>query len=61
MRLVGAVLMPLLYYAIVAPLGVVIRLAGRDLLRVQSDPAAPSYWIVRRAPGPPPATMKRQF
>jgi hypothetical protein len=61
MKLVRAVLMPLLYYGIIAPLGIVMRLTGRDLLRLRRDPTAPSYWIERRPPGPPPATMKRQF
>jgi hypothetical protein len=56
-----AVLMPLLYYVISAPFGIVMRLIGWDPLRLRRDPIAPSYWVARRPPGPAPATMQRQF
>ena len=41
--------------------GYVMRLLGKDHLNLRWDPAAKSYWIERRPPGPAPETMKNQF
>ena len=55
------VVMRLLFFAVVTPIGVAMRLAGRDLLRRRPDPTASSYWILRRPPGPSAVSMRRQF
>ena len=33
------------YYLIVTPIGLIFRLLGRDALRRTYDPEAPSYWV----------------
>jgi hypothetical protein len=38
----------------------VMRMRGRDLLRLKRDSSAQSYWI-ERVPGPAPETMRDQF
>jgi hypothetical protein len=38
-----------------------MRLRGRDLLRLRRDPSAPTYWLVRSPAGPAPATMTEQY
>lgn len=55
------VLMALMFYLVITPLGWALRWTGRDLLRLRLDPALRSYWLERRPPGPPPETMKNQF
>jgi hypothetical protein len=60
-RLVNPVIMALLFYGTVLPTGLVMRMLGKDLLRLKREPDADSYWIVRQPPGPAPETMKDQF
>jgi hypothetical protein len=55
------IVMRLLFFGVVTPIGVAMRLAGRDPLRRRHDPSASSYWILRRPPGPSPVSMRRQF
>ena len=59
-RIVNPIVMGLLFYGTIWPTGLVMRIRGRDLLRLKRDPSAASYWIAR-APGPAPETMKDQF
>jgi hypothetical protein len=58
---VSPVIMAMLYYTTVTPLGLLLRLLGKDLLRLRLDRTAPSYWIDRSPPGPAPHTMRQQF
>ena len=60
-KVVNPVVMALLFYGTVLPTGLVMRMMGRDLLRLKRQPDANSYWIVRQPPGPSPETMKDQF
>jgi hypothetical protein len=60
-RVVNPIVMALLFFGTVWPTGLVMRMMGRDLLRLRREPDAPSYWIVRTPPGPAPETMKDQF
>jgi hypothetical protein len=63
--LLHAVVSPLVlgvvFYGVVAPMGLVMRLLGKDPLRRRFEPGAASYWIERRPPGPAPDTMRQQF
>ena len=60
-RVVTPVIMGLLFYLVITPMGLIMRLRGTDFLRLRRDPRARSYWIERTPPGPPPGTMKNQF
>jgi hypothetical protein len=44
---VGTVLLALVYYLILTPLALVLRLCRRDALRLRADGAAESYWEPR--------------
>lgn len=57
----GGVLLVLLFYGVVTPAAVVMKLFGKDALRLKPDAAARSYWVIRTPPGPVPGTMNRQF
>jgi hypothetical protein len=48
------------YYLVLTPIGLIMRIAGRDPLRRRFDPGAASYWIERRS-RPDPARYFKQF
>lgn len=60
-RVVNPLVMGLLFYFTVTPIGLVMRALGKDPLRLRFDRGAPSYWIERQPPGPKPETMRQQF
>jgi hypothetical protein len=60
-NVVNPVVMALIFYGAVLPTALVMRLARKDLLRLQRDPDAASYWITREPSGSPTETMKHQF
>ncbi len=60
-RFVNPLVLGLLFYFVVTPMGLIMRMAGKDPLRLRWQPQADSYWIERAPPGPKPETMKNQF
>jgi hypothetical protein len=50
--IVSTVLLTLLFYAAVTPIGLIARMAGKDFLSRKLDSAMPSYWILRDASKP---------
>jgi hypothetical protein len=60
-KVVSPIALGILFYGVLTPLAVVVRLTGKDPLRLKLDPAADSYWILRKPPGPPPDSMTNQF
>src|SRR5262245_48945617 len=60
-KIVSPIALGILFYGVITPLALVIRLTGKDPLRLKLDSAANSYWIVRKPPGPPPDSMTNQF
>ena len=53
------VILGIVYYAVVLPYGVVLRLLGKDPMTRRWDPAADSYRSVSMKPDP--SQMKRPF
>ena len=60
-KITNPLVMALLFYGVVTPTALIMRLFGQDPLRLRFDPQAKSYWIERRPPGPDPQTMRHQF
>ncbi len=60
-RIVAPIVLGLLFFLSVVPIGLIMRARGKDLLRLKFDRTARSYWIERDPPGPPPETMRKQF
>jgi hypothetical protein len=60
-RIVAPLVLMLLFYATVTPLGWMMRATGKDPLRLRRNADAASYWIPREPPGPAPESMKQQF
>jgi hypothetical protein len=59
--IVSPIVMTLLFFGTVLPVGLVLRAAGKDILRLRRDPECTSYWIERAPPGPAPGSMTEQF
>ena len=55
---VAPVVMALVYFSTVVPIGLIMRLMGKDLLRQKLDKNTKSYWIERNEPM---GSMKDQF
>src|SRR6185312_9204239 len=53
--------MGLVFFLVVTPMAVIMRLRRKDPLRLRLDRNARSYWIERVPPGPAPASMTNQF
>ncbi|MFB0613849.1 hypothetical protein [Aurantiacibacter poecillastricola] len=64
--IVNPVMMALIYFLIFVPVGLGMKLFGRDALRQRrggggSTGDEGTYWITREPAGPAPDTMKNQF
>jgi Saxitoxin biosynthesis operon protein SxtJ len=60
-RIVSPIVLGLLFYLTVTPIALLMRLLGKDPLRLRRDPDGASYWVIRTPPGPTPESMKNQF
>lgn len=60
-KIVSPVAMGILFFLVATPTGIVLRLMGKDALRLRWDREAASYWLKRSPPGPEPASMRHQF
>ena len=60
-RIVNPVVSTILFVVVFVPSALILRLSGKDLLRLEFCAADDTYWIVRDPPGPEPQTMTKQF
>jgi hypothetical protein len=60
-KVMNPLVLGLLFFVTITPIGLVMRLFGKDFLRLRMDRQVRSYWIDREPPGPPPRSMKKQF
>jgi hypothetical protein len=60
-RVVSPVIIGAIFFLCVTPIGVIMRLLGKDVLSLRRRADLSSYWIVRDPPGPEPGTMTKQF
>ncbi len=60
-HVVNPIVMAIVFYATVVPIGLLLRLVGKDPLRLKLDREAASYWLERKPPGPVGSGMKNQF
>jgi len=54
-------LMALIFAVAIVPTGLLVRLLGKDPLRLRRDPSLATYWIARGPGGPGADAMKNQF
>jgi hypothetical protein len=60
-KVVNPLLMGLLFFAVFTPMGVLMRLGGKDFLRLKFRDGNASYWISRAEAGGAPGSMRNQF
>lgn len=60
-RIMNPIIMLLMFVILFVPPALVMRLIGRDALRLRPDPDAKSYWLDRDPPGPAPNTIVNTF
>jgi len=60
-KIVSPIALGIVFYGVIAPIGLLVRLTGKDPLRLRFDSGTDSYWIPRKPPGPPPESMTNQF
>ena len=58
---ISPVVLGLVFYLCITPIGFLMRLCGKDPMRLRREPEADSYWIRREPPGPTPKSLKNQF
>ena len=57
-NIVSPVVMGIVFFIVVTPTGLIMRLLGKDLLRINKNESISTYWIDREKKTD---TMKRQF
>src|ERR1700722_459732 len=55
-RIVSPLVIGAVFFLCVTPIGVIMRLLGKDVLSLRRRADLPSYWITRDPPGPEPET-----
>jgi Protein of unknown function (DUF998)/Saxitoxin biosynthesis operon protein SxtJ len=58
---VSPIMLGAMFYGCLTPIGYLMRLTGKDPLRLKYEPQAESYWITRTPPGPQPQSFKDQY
>jgi hypothetical protein len=60
-RVVSPVVLGIIYFVVFTPVGVVMRLSGRDAMNRRFDSGLQSYWLPRTPPGPPENSFRDMF
>jgi hypothetical protein len=60
-RVVNPVIMAVLFFGAMLPIGLLMRLFGKNFLRLGRDHSLPTYWLPRADPRPPSESMRQQF
>ena len=60
-KIVNPIIMFLVYALTIVPIGLLLKLFGKDPMRLKLEKDAKTYWIERDPAGPSPESMKNQF
>jgi hypothetical protein len=60
-RIVSPLALGLMFYVVVTPTGALMRLFGKNSLRLRRDQGEASYWVKREPPGPKPDSLNNQY
>jgi hypothetical protein len=60
-RIINPVILAILFYAVLVPFGMVVRMCRKDLLQLNFNPQADSYWIRPEKSETPTSSMVNQF
>ena len=56
-KVIAPIVMFLVFFTILTPTGIILRLFGKDLLKIKKDKTCKSYWVDRKNI----SSMNRQF
>jgi predicted membrane metal-binding protein len=59
-KVVSPIVLGILFFIVITPVALVMRLAGRDALKLRKQ-NVDSHWVDRDPPGPNPESFKEQF
>ena len=60
-KLTNPLVLGIIYFLVITPFAVVLKMRGKDLLRLRLEREAHSYWIPREPPGPAADSLKNPF
>lgn len=60
-QVVNPVVLGLIFFVVFTPLGLLLRLGGRDVLARRREPQRASYWVERQPPGPAPESFRNMY
>jgi len=60
-RIMSPIVLGIMFFAVIMPMGLVMRALRKDPLRLHFEPRADSYWVRRQPPGPQPKDLPEQF
>jgi hypothetical protein len=60
-KIVSPAVMAVVFFLVVTPVGLLMRVCGRRPLALRLDSATSSYWLARTEPTAPQGSMSRQF
>jgi hypothetical protein len=60
-KVMNPVLLGLIYLLCIVPTGLIMKLLGRDAMRLRREPGASTYWIGRTPAGPEPDSLRNMF
>jgi hypothetical protein len=56
--IIPPIVMGVVFFLVITPIGLVMKIIGKDLLSIKYDKKKETYWVKR---GKPTSTMKQQF
>jgi hypothetical protein len=60
-HVVNPIIMGAIFFGAVTPMGMLLRVLGKDHLRLKRSQQSSTYWIERERPAPTPGSMSKQF
>lgn len=60
-KLVQPLILGIIYYGILSPVALIVRINGRDLLKLRKDNVLKTYWVKRVNGSPASDSFKNQF
>ena len=60
-HIISPLVLGIMFFALIVPIGLMMRLLGKRPIPVEFEPERDSYWIDRNPPGPEPESLRNQF
>lgn len=60
-KIVNPIIMFAIYVLTIVPIGLILKVMGKDPMRMKLEKDAKTYWIERDPAGPSPESMTKQF